>query len=474
MRVPSNRRLLIWTAAIVGAAFMISMLTATLRAQRDSKVLDAELQTIEKRQVMVSTLLDDLTQVETSERGFLLTEDPRYLGQYTANQKPVFALVNELVESYRPAALNGITVQQVPLRNLRTLVGAKMGEMQETIALYAKSGRDTAIALVHTDVGLDAMAAIRNVLGQLSTRDWSVQQQLLRELSFTSRRSSENLVAATIVIILLILVAAMLIDRELRRTEEEARMLERHAETLEREVQARTKELAALSSHLQDVAEREKSALARELHDELGGLLVAAKMDLSWLERHVTVNDGGTTDRWKRIRDALDQGVNLKRRLVENLRPTLLDTMGLVPALQWVFQETCGRAGLKCTESLPDRELQLDDHAAITIFRVAQEAFTNIVKHARATEADLQLAIDGDDLVLRVFDNGIGITDASGTHYGHGLAGMRHRLVSVAGKWSISTPPTGGTEVIAQLPLKKTVAAARPSGAAWPLPAGPF
>jgi len=104
------------------------------------------------------------------------------------------------------------------------------------------------------------------------------------------------------------------------------------------------------------VSEREKAVLARELHDELGGLLVGARMDLSWAEQHLARDDPDMKQRLHRRAASLSAGVDLKRRIIEELRPTLLDNVGLFAALRWQLKETCGSAGLRCTEVYPDEE----------------------------------------------------------------------------------------------------------------------
>ena len=159
---------------------------------------------------------------------------------------------------------------------------------------------------------------------------------------------------------------------------------------------------------MQGVSEQEKSALSRELHDELGGLLVAARMDLSWLQQRLPTSNPAIEQRFKRIHDSLSAGVELKRRVVEELRPTLLDNMGLFAALRWQFKETCRRTGLVCTESIPTLEPPLSPDAAIGIFRIAQEAMTNILKHAKAKSADLAVTVHNDTFTLRVTDDGRG------------------------------------------------------------------
>jgi signal transduction histidine kinase len=191
------------------------------------------------------------------------------------------------------------------------------------------------------------------------------------------------------------------------------------------------------------------------LHDELGGLLIAVKMDISWLQKHTPgAAEPDMKTRWTRVLQALDEGVDFKRRVVENLRPTLLDNMGLLPAVRWITQETCTRAGLRCVESYPEEEPQLIDDAAIMIFRLMQESLTNIVKHAQATEVHVAVTMDASDLTVTVTDNGVGIdSDRREAVGSHGLATMRHRVRSFGGSIEIGTPAEGGTRVRARLPL---------------------
>jgi len=204
------------------------------------------------------------------------------------------------------------------------------------------------------------------------------------------------------------------------------------------------------------VSEQEKSALSRELHDELGGLLVAARMDLSWLQQRLPTSDPGIAQRFKRIHDSLSAGVDLKRRVVEELRPTLLDNMGLYSALRWQFKESCRRAGLRCTETYPDSEPTFNADAAIGVFRIAQEALTNILKHAEAKSAELLIGIEGGIFMLRVSDDGKGIPpNRLQIPTSHGLASMRHRIAALGGKWEVQSPTSGGTVVTALIPLPR-------------------
>jgi signal transduction histidine kinase len=237
-----------------------------------------------------------------------------------------------------------------------------------------------------------------------------------------------------------------------RRTAQTAELRDQKLQ-LEREAEERNRELVELSTHLQSVAEREKASLARELHDELGGLLVGARMDISWAEQHLAAGDSDTRQRLQRVQQNLAAGVDLKRRIIEELRPTLLDNVGLFAALRWQLKETCGSAGLKCIESYPEAEPALNSEAAIALFRIAQEAFTNILKHAAAKTVDIMLNVDAAGIVMQIADDGRGIAAGRLTATGsHGLASMRHRVRALNGRLDVRSPASGGTVLLVQLP----------------------
>jgi protein-histidine pros-kinase len=207
---------------------------------------------------------------------------------------------------------------------------------------------------------------------------------------------------------------------------------------------------------LQRISEREKSALARELHDELGGLLIGIKMDLSQLKGQLNLRDASIEARWERVQSTLSAGIDLKRRVIEQLRPSLLDNMGLIAALKWQVGEICSGANLHCTESYPESEPDIVPDAAIAFFRVAQEALTNIVKHASASSVDIALRIQDHRLTLVVADDGVGIARSNLDRIGsHGIAGMRHRLRSHDGDFVLERIEPRGTRVTVSVALAR-------------------
>ena len=220
---------------------------------------------------------------------------------------------------------------------------------------------------------------------------------------------------------------------------------------LDRLVDARTRELSALSSHLQSLAEKEKSELARTLHDELGGLLTAAKMDLSWLQSRI---DSPThQERLAQLGSVLDEAMSLKRRVVEELRPSLLDHFGLATALRAYVEAACNKAGIQSDIRLPDESEIIPKDTAITIFRIVQEGMNNIIRHAGATHVTLELEAGAAGYALALSDDGQGFdADVSGGSSRHGIMGMQHRVRALGGGFSLQSTRGTGTHLRVTLP----------------------
>ncbi len=264
---------------------------------------------------------------------------------------------------------------------------------------------------------------------------------------------------AVILNVILIAVAAGLIYRYLHRRALQTAELRSQKQRLEHEVAERTRELAELTTHLQSVSEREKAGLARELHDELGGLLVGARMDISWAEQHLGADDMGLKQRLNRVQQNLSAGIDLKRRIIEELRPTLLDNVGFIAALRWQLKESCVRAGLRCNEYFPAEEPKLTADAAIALFRIAQGSFANITRMSAARTVDVTMDLDDDAVVFRITDDGRGISDPSFESDVHVRASMRHRVRALGGTFEVTGSAAGGTLEV-RIPAAKALRAA--------------
>lgn len=187
---------------------------------------------------------------------------------------------------------------------------------------------------------------------------------------------------STLLIIGLLFTVVRLFIQQAGRQQAQKQIADLEARRMQELVAARTVELSELSSHLQTVVEREKAELARNLHDELGGLLTAAKMDLAWLRGAISTVDPEITRKLDVLSEGISEAMDVKRRVVESLRPALLDHFGLSAAMENYFDDTCRKAGLNCEMSIADDLDDLPEDLTIALFRIGQESLTNILRHA--------------------------------------------------------------------------------------------
>ncbi len=231
-------------------------------------------------------------------------------------------------------------------------------------------------------------------------------------------------------------------------------------------------ELRELAIAASSVREQEKSRIARELHDELAQSLTALKMDTAWLLERLPTDNELMLDKVRAMQGLLDTTVASTRRISADLRPLMLDDLGLVPAAEWLAQNFTQRSGIPCELSV-DPGLALEDPHATAIFRILQESLTNVAKHAQATRVDAHLEANGDQLVLMVNDNGLGFSTSNPRKpNSYGLMGLRERAYLLGGTVDVDSAPGKGTHIVVRIPhpdsvkteVKPTVKPAREAG----------
>jgi hypothetical protein len=323
----------------------------------------------------------------------------------------------------------------------------KADEMRRSVRMLKENQPYMAMALVKSDLGLRLMGSIKSALEGVRERERArIFKGIDRWKQATQLNTIINLVG-TLFTIAVLVVLGLVASRDLRRREG-------YAGQLAEEIKVRTAELRDLSQHMSRVAESEKHALARELHDELGGLLVAMRMDIAQLRKRAgTEQDPDLKARWARVEQALVDGVELKSRVIEELRPTLLDNMGLFSALRWMASERAEQARLHLQMEGMDDDVDMPPETAIAVFRTAQEAIANIIRHATARRITMKAGID-ERLTLEIADDGRGMPPGSEQRTGsHGLKQMRFRMEAVGGTLCISPNDLGGTTVQLSVPL---------------------
>lgn len=226
-------------------------------------------------------------------------------------------------------------------------------------------------------------------------------------------------------------------------------------------VEETRQQVDALVAYLQNATEEKDTDLAHELHDELGALMGAAVMDLYAVRRVDPAPSRHTLDRIDRVIRTLEQAIDLKRRVIEALRPSILDNFGLFAALRWQINRTWSNSGIISTESFPDVEPQFESCAAIALFRVAQEALSIAIHRASVKSTDLTVRVDRGIFWMRFSDDGKPNAEKQTDDPAMVLSSMRHRIRVFDGEVRVLRNEAGATVLIASMPLPQAIPPAR-------------
>ena len=257
------------------------------------------------------------------------------------------------------------------------------------------------------------------------------------------------------------IIAVIEIVRDVTERKNTEEVLRRSHEELEILVNERTAELMVMndqlrnfSMHLQNVRENERTSIAREIHDDLGQTLTALKMDLSFLRKRLPGDQMPVIEKAESMAGLIDTTIQSVKRISTELRPGILDHLGLCAAIEWQAREFEKRSGISCEIVFEPEEIELDKNRSTTVFRIFQETLTNVARHAKATKISVLLQEQTADLLLQIRDNGIGITEsAKNDPKSLGLIGIRERVNYWGGSLSIDGTPDQGTTVTVQFPL---------------------
>lgn len=210
-----------------------------------------------------------------------------------------------------------------------------------------------------------------------------------------------------------------------------------------------------LTEHLNSVREQERLHIAREIHDELGQLLTVLKMDVSWLNKKLQAAPEPVREKLADLISLLDTTVKTVRRISSELRPSLIDDLGLVAAMEWHVEEFQKRSGIDCQARLPEKEFNLSDNVKIGLYRILQESLTNVARHSQAKKVTVKLQKTDNQLILTVEDDGIGFDEAKRNKKTLGLVGARERAEGLGGSYSIQGFPGQGTRVQVAIPYSE-------------------
>ena len=393
----------------------------------------------------LNRLLQHVLDAETGSRGYLLTGDPRYLEPYDAAVAEIGQQLDALRLAYRPSAEEFNTLTQLT-RNVQR----KLAEMDLSVRMRKQGNEDAWKFVLMTDVGKQHMDAIRDQATKLinaSAARMEVSQVQVHRSLMLSRVGIAAVVMAGLLAFYLYLRQTTALKLA---GEQQQKVLQQERDLLERQVRERTATLAELATHLQLVREEERGHLARELHDELGALLTAAKLDVARLKSRLGTQSPEVSQRLQHLTESLNSGIALKRRIIEDLRPSSLSNLGLTASLEILAREFSERSGVEITTGL--EQVELDESRQLTVYRLVQESLTNVGKYAEAKQVEISVRNYGNHVEVDIKDDGKGFDVGDIRPSTHGLAGMRHRVEAAGGRLTVSSAPGSGTRISAILP----------------------
>lgn len=428
--------------AVLAAAFLIFINEASF--QQSTKAV-ANMEHTQQTRSAINRLVRQMLDAETGQRGYLLTGDQRYLEPYKEVIGDITQNLDHLRELFaaQPEQLSDFDI-------LSRHILRKMAEMDLSVRMRKEGNEDGWKFVLTTDVGKEQMDAIREQSDRLSASSIIKMEQGQAQIKKALQLSRIGIATTALVGLLAFYMYLMQTKALLASGQREHESLERERDMLEKQVRERTASLAELATHLQNVREDERGHLARELHDELGALLTAAKLDVARIRSRLAGHLPEVSERLEHLTSILNTGIALKRRIVEDLRPSSLSHLGLVASLEILAREFEEQSGLSITTDL--ETVDLSGSAQLTVYRLVQESLTNIAKYANATQVEISLHDFDSYITVDVKDNGQGFELDSIGPGSHGLTGMRHRVEATGGKLTVASTEKSGTQIGAVLP----------------------
>ena len=395
--------------------------------------------------ISILGLSQGILNAETGQRGYLLTDRKEYLAPYETSLRRIDDAFKVLDQHY-----DGQSGLEQKLAELHRLTQAKLSEVELTVKLHQAGKTQTARDLVLSDIGKEKMEDIQLIGAELLAHESSRIATGRQDVYNTLLLSRIGVAALSAIGLLAFFLYLRQAAAMMRHQLELKRAVQAERDRLEAEVSKRTTELTELAQHLQTAREDERNRLARDLHDELGALLTSAKLDAARIKSRLAGTAPEASERLGHLVESLNSGIALKRRIIEDLRPSSLSNLGLVATLDILTREFADRSGVKVHCAL--EPVHLAPSTELVIYRLVQEAITNITKYAGSQNVWVALGRRDGEVEVSVRDDGRGFDTTTLRISGHGLVGMRFRVEAERGVLVVASSPGKGTMIQARFP----------------------
>lgn len=402
----------------------------------------------------VGQLQSNMYKAESAQRGYLLTRTKDYLLYYGVGvdeAKKNLQTIQTALLALTP--VSAYKAEQNILSKLSSDVGAKISEMDVTVEFATKGKVVDAKKVLNLDNGMTQMNSINVHIENMQ----AVLKDRLKTV-YAARNVTRTIIRTSVIAgpIILIFLVVLVIKQLLQELADKAALQQRLSDDNQRhETQAleQSKLLRSLALDYQADVERERYKLARELHDELGSILTASKMDISWVIKSLGKTHPEVADKLRKTNSYLDQGINFKRQVVQELHPSMITSFGFWPALRALIDDAVERNKWELTLTLPDENTKLNETIALVAYRIVQETLNNCNKYAKATAISIHMINDEKHLKIEIQDNGVGLDLDSLDENTHGLSGMRHRVLAIGGHFEVDSSVGNGLFTRAIVPL---------------------
>jgi signal transduction histidine kinase len=403
---------------------------------------------------VLNELKANLFEAESAQRGYMLTKRKEYIAPFNSALEQARANI-ELSEALVKATSSekNQTIELEWLKEISASVEAKSAEMLLTLKLMEQNKIVEANEVVNLDIGRQQMQKFIIATDKLIQQQTADANEMIEKRKATVNLArASGIIASLVLILLVVMVIKQLLNELLAKSKLQQQVVQENAD-YQVKLKQQTMLLRSMALDYQADVERERQKLSRELHDELGSIFTATKMDLAWCMKKLAETAPEVASKLAKTIGYVDQGIQYQRHIVQELHPSMISTFGFWPALTVLIKDAAERNKWQLTLNLPEQTTVLNETISLVAYRIVQESLNNANKYAKASAVTVDLMLDDKHLKLEIQDNGVGADMNALDGNTHGLSGMRHRVLAIGGHFEILSEPTKGMLTRVLIPL---------------------